>query len=42
MDEEMDALASRETWELVSALTDVIVGCRWVFYCKVRPDKFVD
>jgi len=29
MDEEMDALVSRETWELISAPTDdVVAGCR--------------
>jgi len=42
MDEEMDALASRETWELVSAPTTVIVSCRWVFIVKYRPDGFAD
>jgi len=31
MDEEVNALVSRETWELVLALTYAIVkGCRWV------------
>jgi len=28
MGEEVDALISRETWELVSAPKDVVVGCR--------------
>jgi len=43
MDEEMEALASRGTWELVSAPTDaVIVGCRWVFTLKYRPNDSVD
>jgi len=32
IDEEMEALTSRGTWELISAATDtVVVGCRWVF-----------
>jgi len=43
MDEEMEALASRETWELVSASTDmVIVSCRWLFTLKYLPDGSVD
>ena len=43
MDGKMDALVSRETQELVSTPTDaVIVGCRWVFTVKYRPDGFVD
>jgi len=32
MDEEMDALVSRRTWELVSVPTSVaVVSCRWVY-----------
>ena len=43
MNEEMKALTSRETWELVSAPTDaVLVDCRWVFTLKYRPDDSVD
>ena len=43
MDEEMDALISRGTWELVSAPKDtVVVGCRWVYTLKYRPDGSVD
>ena len=43
IDEEMEALTSRGTWELVSALTDaMIVGCHWVFTLKYHPDGFVD
>ena len=43
IDEEMDALVSRGTWELVSALTNVVVvGCRWVFTLKYRPDGSVE
>ena len=43
MDEEIEALASRGTWELVLAPTDVVVvGCRWVFALKYRPDGSVD
>jgi len=43
MDEEMKALDGRETWELVSVPTDVVVvSCRWVFTLKYRSDGFVD
>ena len=43
MNEEMVALISRETWELVSAPKDVIVvGCRQVYTFKYRPDGSVD
>ena len=39
----MEALASRGTWELVSAPTNtVVVGCRWVFALKYLPDGSVD
>ena len=41
MDKEMNGLISRETWELVSAPKDV-VGCRWVYNLKYRPDGSVD
>jgi len=43
MDEEMKALDSRKTWELVSAPIDaVVVSCRLVFTLKYRSDGFVD
>jgi len=42
MDEEMDSLISRGTLELVSVPTYVIVGFRWVFTLKYRPDGSVD
>ena len=43
MDEEIDALIFRETWELVSAPTEtVVVGCHWVYTLKYRPDGSVD
>ena len=43
MDEEMEALAFRETWESVSTPTDtMVVGCHWVFTLKYRPDGSVD
>ena len=43
MDKEMDALVSRKTWELVLALTDAaVVGCRWVYTLKYRPERSVD
>jgi len=41
MDEEMDAIISRGTWELVSVPKDV-VGYRWVYTLKYRPDDSVD
>jgi len=37
MDEGMNALISRETWELVSAPKDV--GCRWFYTLKYPPDS---
>ena len=42
MDEEMEALDFRRTWELVSVPTyAAIIGCRWVFALKYRPDRSV-
>jgi len=41
MDEEIDALVSRRTWELVSAPTDV-VGCRSIYTLKYRPNGLLD
>ena len=38
----MEALASRKTWELVSAPTDAVVGYRWVFTLKYCPDESVN
>jgi len=38
----MDVLTSRGTWELVSAPTDVIIGCHWVFTVKYRPNGSVN
>ena len=43
MDEEMEPLGSRGTWELVSASTDaVIVDCCWVFTLKYHTDLWID
>jgi len=43
VDEEMDALVSRETWELVLAPTNVVVvGCWWIYTLKFRPNRLVD
>jgi len=43
IDEKMEALTSRGSWELISTPTDVvIVCCRWVFALKYRPDGSVD
>ena len=42
MDEEMEALTFRETWELVSAPTNTVVGgYRWVFTLKYRSNRSV-
>jgi len=42
MDEEMEALASRGSRELLSAPTyTAVVGCRWVFTLKYHPDGSV-
>ena len=42
MDEKIDALVSRRTWELVSAPTDVVVGCRSIYTLKYRPNGLLD
>jgi len=42
MDEEIDALISRETWELVYAPKNIVVGCQWVYTLKYHPDGSVD
>jgi len=42
MDNEMNALISRGTWELISASTDDVVGCRWVYTLKYGPNGSVD
>ena len=43
MDQEKKTLTFGETWELILALTDiVVVGCRWIFTLKYRPDGSMD
>ena len=42
MDEEIETLTFRGTWELVSTPTDVVVSCCWVFTLKYHPDGSVD
>ena len=43
MDEEMDALYSNDTWELVSLSPGKShVGCRCVYTVKVGPDGKID
>ena len=43
MDEEMSAIQSRETWNLIVPPDDVeIVSCRWVFTIKFKPNGIVD
>ena len=38
----MDALLSRQTWELVSSPELPVVSCRWIFTMKYRPDGTMD
>ena len=43
MDDEMEVLQSRGTWELVTCSVGAsIVTCRWVFTVKYKPDGSVD
>ncbi|KAL0309234.1 UNVERIFIED_CONTAM: Retrovirus-related Pol polyprotein from transposon RE2 [Sesamum radiatum] len=43
MDEEMSALISRGTWELVEVLPNAdIVACRWVFTLKFRANGTIE
>ena len=43
MDEEMDALSSNDTCELVALPPNKSpVGCRWVYTVNVGPDEKID
>ena len=43
MDEEMRALLQNETWEIVDLPRDKkIIGCRWVYTLKCKPDGSLD
>lgn len=43
MVEEMDALHSNSTWDIVTLPPDTtIVGCRWVYTVKFGPDGQID
>ena len=43
MDDEMEALQSRDTWELVTCPVGAsIVTCRWVFIVKYKLNGSVD
>ena len=43
MDEEMDTLVSRKTWDLVSTPKgEVVVGCHWVYTLKYHPNGSVN
>jgi len=42
MHEEMDALVSRETWELISVPKNIVVVCQWVYTLNYHPDGSVD
>jgi len=41
--DEMDALLSRQTWELVSLSLELLfISCCWVFTIKYIPDDTMD
>jgi len=43
MDDEMDALISRQTWGLVpTSLGLHVVSCCWIFAIKYHPDGMMD
>ena len=43
MDEEMQALVFRGTWDLIFRPVGInVVICRWVFTVKYKPDGMVD
>ena len=43
MDDEIQALQTRGTWELVRRPPDsAVVGCRWVFVLKHKLDGSID
>ena len=42
MNEEMNALVSRGTWELVSTPINAVVGCHWVYTLNYCHDGSVD
>jgi len=43
MDDEMDTLMSRQTWDLVPTSSELpAINCRWVFTMKYRPDGTMD
>ena len=43
MNEEIEALQSQGTWELVSCPhASTVVGCRWVFAIKYPPNGSID
>jgi hypothetical protein len=43
MDEEIQVLQPRQTWDLVSCLNGaIVVDYRWVYTIKYRPDGTVD
>ncbi|CAL1376492.1 unnamed protein product [Linum trigynum] len=43
MIEEIDALEENETWEVIPRTPDMsVVGCKWVFTVKLKPDGSLD
>ncbi|GAB2270443.1 hypothetical protein Dimus_038847 [Dionaea muscipula] len=43
MDDELDALRSNDTWELVECLTSIkLIGSKWVYSVKLKSDGSLD
>ena len=43
MDDEMDVVISRQTWDLVPIFSELpVISCRWVSAIKHRPDGTMD
>ena len=43
MNEEMKSIKDNDVWDLVPLLEDAKpIGCKWVFYMKLKPDGSLD